>query len=39
MGEPMTGAWNAVGIVACLALAVGGLVAGAWGISRRDITG
>jgi len=39
LGEPMVGAWDAVGIVACLALAIGGLAAGAWGIARRDVGG
>lgn len=39
LGEPMVGAWDAVGIVACLALAIGGLVIGAWGMARRDVGG
>jgi hypothetical protein len=38
-GEPMIGSWDAVGIVASLALAIGGLVIGAWGFSRRDLRG
>lgn len=33
----MVGDWNAVGVVACLAIAIGGLLLGAWGIRRRDI--
>jgi ABC-2 type transport system permease protein len=37
LGEPMVGAWDGTGIVACLALAIGGLVIGAWGMSRRDV--
>jgi ABC-2 type transport system permease protein len=37
MGRPMIGEWNAVGMVACVALAVGGVIVGAWGIRRRDI--
>jgi ABC-2 type transport system permease protein len=37
MGQPMVGAWDPVGIVACLVLAFGGLLLGGWGMSRRDI--
>ena len=37
LGEPMIGRWDPVGVVACLTLAVAGLAAGAWGLSRRDI--
>jgi hypothetical protein len=37
LGEPMIGRWDPAGIGACLALAVVGLAAGAWGMSRRDI--
>ena len=36
-GEPMIGAWEPVGIVASLVLAVGGLLVGVWGFSRRDL--
>jgi len=39
LGEPMVGAWDAVGIVTCLALAIGGLAVGAWGMARRDVGG
>lgn len=38
-GEPMIGSWDPVGIVASLALAIGGVVIGAWGFSRRDLRG
>ena len=38
LGQPMAGAVNLPGTVLCLALAVGGVVAGAWGLSRRDVT-
>lgn len=38
-GEPMIGSWDPVGIIASLALAIGGLVIGAWGFSRRDLRG
>jgi putative exporter of polyketide antibiotics len=37
LGQPMIGAWDPVGIVACLVLAVGGILLGAWGMSRRDV--
>jgi ABC-2 type transport system permease protein len=39
MGQPFIGAWDAGGVLACLALAIGGLVDGAWGMSRRDVSG
>ncbi len=38
-GEPMVGNWDLVGIVASLVLAVGGLLIGAWGFSRRELQG
>jgi ABC-2 type transport system permease protein len=37
MGLPMVGQWNWAGVVACLAIAVGGLLIGAWGMRRRDV--
>lgn len=37
MGQPMVGTWDAVGIVACLVLAVGGMALGGWGMRRRDV--
>jgi len=36
-GQPMVGVWDATGIVASLALAVGGIVIGTWGFRRRDL--
>jgi ABC-2 type transport system permease protein len=39
MGRPLVGAWDGVGLAGCLALAVGGLAIGAWGLSRRDVRG
>ena len=39
MGQPMTGAWDPVGIVACVVIAVGGIALGAWGFARRDVNG
>ena len=37
-GEPMVGNWDPVGIAAAVAIAMGGLVIGAWGFSRRDLS-
>ena len=37
MGHPMVGAWDRDGVVACLVIAVGGILVGAWGMSRRDV--
>ena len=37
LGQPMMGEWDATGIVACLAIAIGGVMLGAWGMSRRDV--
>ena len=37
MGQPMIGQWDAAGIVASLVLAVGGILVGAWGVTRRDL--
>jgi ABC-2 type transport system permease protein len=37
LGEPMVGAWDGAGIIACLGLAIGGLAVGSWGMSRRDV--
>jgi ABC-2 type transport system permease protein len=36
-GQPMAGQWDAVGVVACVAIAVGGILLGAWGMARRDV--
>jgi ABC-2 type transport system permease protein len=36
-GQPLVGHWDPVGIAASLALAIGGLLLGAWGLSRRDL--
>ncbi len=37
VGQPMIGNWDPVGIVLCVAIAVGGIALGAWGIGRRDV--
>ena len=36
-GAPLVGIWDPAGIAACLVLAVGGLLVGAWGMTRRDV--
>ena len=36
-GQPMVGHWDVAGIVASVALAVGGVLIGAWGFARRDL--
>jgi ABC-2 type transport system permease protein len=37
LGQPMVGSWDPVGVVACLVLAVGGILLGGWGMRRRDV--
>jgi ABC-2 type transport system permease protein len=37
IGQPMVGAWDPIGIVGCLVIAVGGVLLGAWGMARRDV--
>jgi ABC-2 type transport system permease protein len=37
IGQPMIGQWDPVGVVACVILAVGGILLGAWGMTRRDV--
>lgn len=37
LGQPMAGVFEPGGIAAALALTVGGLVVGAWGLQRRDL--
>ncbi len=37
VGEPMLGTWDLGGVVACIAITVGGLALGAWGLRRRDV--
>jgi ABC-2 type transport system permease protein len=39
LGEPMVGVWDTPGMLACAALAIGGLALGAWGMARRDVSG
>jgi hypothetical protein len=35
----MAGQWDAWGVIASLVIAVGGILIGAWGIRRRDVSG
>jgi ABC-2 type transport system permease protein len=37
LGQPMVGQWDVAGITACLVLGVGGVLIGAWGMTRRDV--
>jgi len=37
VGQPMIGQWDLGGVVACLVIAVGGILLGAWGMGRRDV--
>jgi ABC-2 type transport system permease protein len=37
LGRPILGSYDEVGIAACVALAVGGVILCAWGMRRRDI--
>jgi ABC-2 type transport system permease protein len=37
LGQPMLGIWDWAGVAACLVLAVGGPLAGAWAFARRDV--
>ena len=36
-GQPMIGRWDSVGVVASIAIAIGGTLVGAWGMTRRDV--
>ena len=36
-GKPIVGDWDVPGVVASIALALGGLAVGAWGLARRDV--
>ena len=38
-GKPFLADWDPIGIVVSLTLAIGGLLVGAWGLTRRDIRG
>jgi ABC-2 type transport system permease protein len=36
-GQPMVGDWDVSGVIASIIIAVGGILIGAWGMTRRDI--
>jgi putative exporter of polyketide antibiotics len=38
-GLPMAGQWDVWGVIGSLVIAVGGILIGAWGIRRRDVSG
>ena len=38
LGQPMIGDWNPVGVIACVVIAAGGVLLGAWGFARRDVS-
>jgi ABC-2 type transport system permease protein len=38
LGQPMIGQWDVAGVIACAVIAVGGILLGAFGMSRRDVT-
>jgi putative exporter of polyketide antibiotics len=37
VGQPMVGQWDVAGVVACLVIGIGGIMLGAWGVTRRDV--
>jgi ABC-2 type transport system permease protein len=37
LGQPMIGTWDWGGMALCAAIAVGGILVGAWGMARRDV--
>lgn len=37
VGLPMVGQWDPLGTAVCVAVAAGGLLLGAWGMTRRDV--
>ena len=37
LGQPMIGQWDLAGVVACVVIEAGGILLGAWGMSRRDV--
>jgi ABC-2 type transport system permease protein len=39
LGRPMLGEFDVIGTAACVVLAVGGVLVGAWGLGRRDLKG
>lgn len=39
LGQPMVGSWDATGVIACVAVALVGILLGALGMRRRDVLG
>jgi ABC-2 type transport system permease protein len=37
LGQPMVGIWDIPGMLACVVIAIGGVLVGAWGMQRRDV--
>ena len=37
LGQPMIGRWDVAGMVACVVICFGGILLGAWGMTRRDV--
>ena len=37
LGQPMVGQWDIGGVIACAVIAIGGVLLGAWGMTRRDV--
>lgn len=37
LGKPMIGVWDWPGMASCVAIAITGLLVGAWGMQRRDV--
>ncbi|HEY5519104.1 MAG TPA: hypothetical protein VIK08_00450 [Candidatus Limnocylindrales bacterium] len=37
-GQPMVGNWDIAGVIAAIVIAVGGILIGAWGVQRRDVS-
>jgi ABC-2 type transport system permease protein len=38
LGQPMVGIWDWPGMILCAAIALGGLLIGAWAVRRRDVS-
>jgi len=38
LGQPMIGHWDVAGVIACLVMAIGGVLLGGWGMTRRDVS-
>jgi len=38
-GQPMAGNWDLAGVTVSIVIAIGGILVGAWGVTRRDVRG